>query len=109
MSKRGLSDALSMFLVSAVSLLLVIYVGFGEAQRTYHQFQVEKLNAQGKILQTAMASYLRTGLPLKQYVGFATRTDAILMSDASVSAMTVFDQAGRPPGEQYLPGIILPQ
>ncbi len=95
MIKRRLSDALSMLLVSGLSLLLVIYVGFGEAQRTYHQFQVEKLYAQGKILQTAMASYLRAGLPLKQYVGFTTRADTILTSDSSISAMTVFDQGGR--------------
>ena len=85
-----------MFLVSGLSLLLVVYVGFGEAQRTYHQFQVEKLDAQGTILQTAMANYLRAGLPLKQYVGFATRAEAVLASDSSISAMIVFDQDGYP-------------
>lgn len=85
-----------MFLVSGLSLLLVVYVGFGEAQRTVHQFQVEKLDAQGTILQTAMANYLRAGLPLKQYVGFATRAEAVLASDSSISAMIVFDLDGSP-------------
>ncbi|MFQ5775319.1 MAG: MFS transporter [Kiloniellaceae bacterium] len=96
MIKRRLSNAVTMLLVCGLSLLLVVYVGFGEAQRTYSQFHVEKLHAQGKILQTAMASYLRAGLPLRHYVGFATRADAILASDSSISAMAVFDQSGRP-------------
>ena len=43
-----------------------------------------------------MANYLRAGLPLKQYVGFATRAEAVLASDSSISAMIVFDQDGYP-------------
>ena len=93
--KRRLTDFLSMLLVSGLSLLLLMYVGFGEAQHTYTKFHVEKLHAQGKILQTAMASYLRAGLPLRQYVGFATRADSILTSDSSISAIAVFDPGGR--------------
>ena len=85
-----------MLLVSGLSLLLVVYVGFGEAQRIYHQFQVEKLSAQGRILQMAMSSYLWAGLPLRQYVGFTTRAESILASDRSISAMRVFDQEGNP-------------
>lgn len=93
--KRRLSDAITMFVVCGLSLLLVVYVGFGEAKRTYVQFQTEKVHAQGKILEAAMANYLRAGAPLRQYVGFALRADAILASDPSISAVAVFDQNHR--------------
>ena len=95
MIKRRLRDFVTMLLVCGLSLFLVVYVGFGEAQRTYTQFHVEKLHAQGKILQTAMAGYLRAGLPLRQYVGFPVRADAILASDPSVASIAVFDTSGR--------------
>ncbi len=95
MLKRRLSDFVTMLLVCGLSLFLIVYVGFGEAQRTYTQFHVEKLHAQDKILQTAMSGYLRAGLPLRQYVGFPTRADAILASDSSISTITVFDESGR--------------
>ena len=45
--RRGLIDAAMMALVTGLSLLLLIYVGFGEATRTFQQFQIEKLAAQG--------------------------------------------------------------
>ena len=94
--KRRLIDATMMFLVLGLSLLLLIYVGFSEAKRTYQQFQLEKLEAQGKIAQNAMESFLRAGLPLRQYVGFTTLAGPILASDPTIAAMTVFDRAGRP-------------
>ncbi|MDH3919986.1 MAG: hypothetical protein OEU25_17630, partial [Rhodospirillales bacterium] len=70
-----------MFLVSGLSLLLLMYVGFGEAQRTYQQFHIEKLAAQARVVQNAMATFLRPGLPMRQFVGFATLTEPILASD----------------------------
>ncbi len=94
--KRRLIDATMMFLVLGLSLLLLIYVGYSEAKRTYQQFQLEKLEAQGKIAQNAMESFLRAGLPLRQYVGFSTLAGPILESDPTIAAMTVFDRAGRP-------------
>ncbi len=94
--KRRLIDAMTMFLVSGLSLVLLIYVGFSEAQRTFQQFQVEKLEAQGIIVQNAIESFVRAGLPLKQYVGFTTLAEPILDSDDTIVAMVVFDQAGRP-------------
>ncbi|MEQ8355018.1 MAG: MFS transporter [Kiloniellaceae bacterium] len=93
--KRRMSDGITMLLVCGLSLFLVVYVGFGEAKRTYMQFQTEKVYAQGKILETAMVSYLRAGTPLRQYVGFATRAEAMLASDPSVVSVAVFDQSRR--------------
>ena len=95
-NRRRLIDATMMFLVLGLSLLLLIYVGFSEAKRTYQQFQLEKLEAQGKIAQNAMESFLRAGLPVRQYVGFSTLAGPILASDPTIAAMTVFDRSGRP-------------
>ena len=84
-----------MFLVSGLSLLLLMYVGFGEAQRTYEQFHIEKLAAQARVVQNAMETFLRPGLPMQQFVGFATSTEPILASDETIAAMTAFDRNGR--------------
>ena len=42
-----------------------------------------------------MAKYLRAGAPLRQYIGFALRADAIIASDPSISAVAVFDHNHR--------------
>ena len=92
---RRLSRAATMFVVSGLSLVLLIYVGYGEAQRNYQQFQIEKLAAQGKIVQNAMGTYLRAGLPMKQYVGFTTLAEPILTSDPTITALIAVDRSGR--------------
>ena len=84
-------DFVTMLLVSGLSLFLLIYVGFGEAQRTYGQLHHEKLVAQAQIMQNAMEKVLRPGLPLKQYVGFGTLAERILASDKSIAAIIAYD------------------
>src|SRR5262245_13864514 len=95
--RSGLIDAAMMALVTGLSLLLLIYVGFGEATRTYQQFQIEKLAAQGRVVQNTMETFLRgPGLPIKQFIGFKTLSERILAADHSIVAMTVFDTMGQP-------------
>jgi predicted MFS family arabinose efflux permease len=91
---RRLIDGITMFVVTGLSLLLLVYVGFGEGRRVYEQFQVEKLVAHGRIVQNALENYLRAGLPLKQYAGFATLVDPIVQSIDEIDAMIVYDHAG---------------
>ena len=91
---RRFADGMTMLLVSGLSLLLLIYVGFSEAQTTYRGFQIEKLKAQGRIVQNAIETFLRPGLPLNQYAGFATIADRIVSSDDDIYAMGIFDQTG---------------
>lgn len=91
-----LFDALTMLLVSALSLFLLIYVGFGEAQRTFQQFHLDKLTAQGAVIQNAMENYLRPGLPLTQYVGFTARAERLLASDDSIVALVTYDSRNQP-------------
>src|SRR5262245_22181946 len=89
-----LIDGLTMLVVTALSLFLLVYVGFGEGKRIYEQFQIEKLVAHGRIVQNAMENYLRAGLPLKQYAGFATLADPIVQSIDEIDDMVVFVQDG---------------
>ena len=91
---RRLIDGATMFVVTGLSLLLLVYVGFGEAKRTYEEFDIEKLVAQGSIAQNSIENYLRAGLPLKQYVGFTTLAEPIV-ENADIDALTVYDLAGR--------------
>jgi MFS family permease len=77
--------------VALLSLLLLLYVGFGEAKRTYETFFVEKLAAQNNVLAAAIESFLRRDLPLEQYVGFGPRADRLLASDQTITSLFVLD------------------
>jgi predicted MFS family arabinose efflux permease len=92
---RRLTDGITMFIVTGLSLLLLVYVGFGEGRRTYAQFHIEKMIAHSHIVKNAMENYLRAGIPLKQYAGFATLADPIVQSLAEIDAMSVFDPDGK--------------
>jgi len=87
---RRISDAITMFVVLFVSLLLLIYVAFGEAKRTYEGFQGDKLFGQLLVVQNSMQTPLRSGLPLKQFAGFKTLTDPIFSSDPTIGTLIVY-------------------
>ncbi len=93
--RRRFFNALTTTLMTGLSLLLLVYVGFGEAQQTYRQFTVEKLFSQGRVIQNAMETFLRPGLPIRQYVGFATRAEPILSSDPTIASIAVYDATGQ--------------
>ncbi|MGI9484492.1 MAG: MFS transporter [Geminicoccaceae bacterium] len=93
--RRRVIDTVTMGLVAGISFLLLVYVGFGEANRSYEQFYVGKLAAQAKVLVNAIEGFLKRDLPLDQYVGFRPRAERLLSSDESVAAIAVFDRNGR--------------
>src|SRR5579872_6691000 len=66
------AHAAAMLAVAAASLYLLVYVGYGEAARTFPRFLQQKTEAQGELLRSAMSSYVQAGMPLRQYPGFAT-------------------------------------
>ncbi len=90
-----LIDAVTSFIVSALSFSLLIYVGYGESRRTYEQFQIEKLVGQAELVQDTMEAFLRNGYPIRQFAGFATLAEPILSSDSSVARLGVLDLAGQ--------------
>lgn len=89
------SDLLAMFMVCFLSLVLLVYVGIGEAQRTYAGFLSAKMAAQGEIVQNAMAGHLQAGLPLRQFVGFHPLSTPILESDPNVAMITATDRTNK--------------
>ncbi len=86
-----IANALVMACVAGASFLLLLYVGYGEASRTYEQFHVEKLTAQAKVLVNAVDTFLKRDLPLHQYVGFKPRAERLLSSDKTIVSMAVFN------------------
>lgn len=93
LGKRA-ADATTMFVVMFVSLLLLIYVAYGEAKLTYERFQGDKLSGQVHVVQNAMQTPLRSGLPLRQFVGFNTLTDPMFTSDPTIESLIVYDTEG---------------
>jgi predicted MFS family arabinose efflux permease len=89
-----LRDGLIMLAVAAVSFALLVYVGWGEGKRTYPRFQVEKMVAQGELVQAALETYLRAGLPLAQFPGFRSIAEPIRQSDPTIAAIATRDRAG---------------
>jgi MFS family permease len=89
-----LVTSLAILLVLGLSLVLLFYVGFREAQKTYPRFEIDKLAAQGDLIKTSVQSFLLAELPLEQFPGFNTLTDPILQSDNSITAIYVTDTKG---------------
>jgi predicted MFS family arabinose efflux permease len=93
--ERRLIDAAAMFVVALISLVLLVYVAYGEAKRTYEQFQVEKLIAQGQVIQSAVEGFVRPGLPIHQFVGFNGLAEPMAKADPLVDSISAFDVAGK--------------
>lgn len=92
---RRLVDAAVMLAVTALSLGLLLYVALGEARKTYPAFQIEKMQAQGALVQTSIEAFLRAGLPIGQLPGFTRLADTIRASDPDIAAIVVRDAGGR--------------
>jgi len=76
-----------------LTLLLLIYIGYGEARRTYSSFQMGKLQTQGEIMQIAISAYLQAGLPLRQFSGFSSQSEGLLRSDERIENIQVLDHS----------------
>lgn len=94
-ASRRLVDAVVMLVVAALSLGLLLYVALGEARKTYPAFQVEKMQAQGALVQTSIEGFLLAGLPIAQLPGFTRLADTIRASDPDIAAIVVRDAGGR--------------
>ncbi|WP_166405166.1 MFS transporter [Desulfonema ishimotonii] len=87
-------NTLSILMVLAVSLALLMYVGYGEAHKTCPGFQFDKLRALGEVVSNPIRTFLGAGLPLNQFPGFAPLTTPLLESEDSVTAIGLTDQSG---------------
>ncbi len=91
MKRKQILYIIPFIAVWLLTLMLLIYIGYGEAGRTYSKFQMEKLVTQGEIVQIALAAYLQAGLPLKHFSGFPSQSEGLLRSDEKIENMQVFD------------------
>ncbi len=83
--------SLPILTVLILTLLLLAYIGFGEAKRTYPQFQIKKLSTQAEIIKNALSSYLQAGLPLNQFSGFTSLTEGLLISDKDIDNINIIN------------------
>lgn len=91
---QRLTNGFTVFVVVCLSLLLLLYLGYGEGVRTYGQFHIDKLTSEGKVVQNIMEGYLRADLPLKDYAGFTKLAEPIVAGQ-DIDALIVYDQNGR--------------
>src|SRR5262245_38742882 len=98
MSKSGIAQkffhGVTMFIVTGLSLSLLLYVAYNEGKRGFEQIHLEKLTSQGRLVQDSINKYVGQDLPLKQYAGFATLVTP-LVEGGEIDAMTVYDTQGR--------------
>lgn len=86
---KRIKSTLPIIATTVLSLLLLIYVGYGETLRTAPKFEKAKLQAQAEVIQTTMETFLQSGLPLKQFIGFDQLTQSILETDKTIQAIAV--------------------
>ena len=83
-------------MLTAISLLLFAYVGYGEATRVYLQIRMERIDQLGATLQTAVGQFAKSGLPLDQFGGFERRSQQVRTVDPAIMAGLIVDVDGRP-------------
>jgi predicted MFS family arabinose efflux permease len=81
-------------LVLGVSLVLLVMVGIGDAYRVYPQMNADKLASLGEVVQGSLNSYLNSGLPVHQFVGFDPLTAPLLQSEKSIYNLQVKNSRG---------------
>lgn len=91
---KRLFDAFVMLAVASISTVLLIYVALGEARRNYERFQIEKLIAQGQVVQTALETFVRPGLPAHQFIGFNQLSDPMVKGDPLIDSISFFAASG---------------
>ena len=95
-------------IIMNLSVLLLVYFGHGEAQRTYWKFKLDKMITQSRIVRDLMDDFLNIGLPLSlikdflekksalgQFAGFSVFSDPDGNSRRSDITLSVVDNDGR--------------
>ena len=85
---------LGIVVILGLSLVLLTYVGLGEAYRTYPRFELDRLSAQGEIIKDPFDTFLLAGLPIEQFPGFDVMAKNLLDSDRTIAAIAVVDNGG---------------
>ena len=86
---RNVIYSFPIILILIFTLLLLVYIGYGEASRKYAQFQIGKLASQAEVIKNDFEAFLQAGLPLHQFSGFAGHSENLILSDASIENIQV--------------------
>src|SRR5579885_2009191 len=107
--RRGV-QVVGLVVAMVCALLMVAYVGYGEAWRTYPRIELDRLAAQDETISNALDPLIKAGLPVASLPGFVPLTQPLLTSDSSIAGIYVVDPTGkvvqsnaRPGAEPYAP------
>lgn len=89
-----IADGLTMLAVASLSVLLLLYVGYGEGKHATIAFQAAKLVAQGQVIQDDVEEYLRSGQPLGDFAGFRSLAQPLIDSDPTLASLVIRSQSG---------------
>jgi MFS family permease len=78
--------------ILALSLLLLIFIGLGDAYKNYTNFTNDKIYAQGQIIQNSIKTFLDAGLPLEQFSRFNGLTEPLLKEDSSIEQISIVNK-----------------
>lgn len=88
---RNILFSFPIILILIFALLLLVYIGYGKVHRKYAKFQIRKLASQAAIIKNAFDPFLQAGLPLKQFSGFTSLSENLILSDPSIENIQVRD------------------
>jgi MFS family permease len=91
--RRRALIVLPLFIVTAASLLFLAFTGYGEAGRVYAQLRLTRIAELGQVLEQAMDTFAQTGLPIRQFTGFASQSRTLAEVDPAIAVVAVIDGA----------------
>ncbi|MBL8701435.1 MAG: MFS transporter [Alphaproteobacteria bacterium] len=92
--RHRLADGATMLMVSALALLLLVYVGYGAAHQRYTRYILSGATTQGEIIRSTLEASLRNGLALNHFVGFGTLARPIIDAENGIAGLKVVDRTG---------------
>ncbi|MDX2271933.1 MAG: MFS transporter [Cyanobacteriota bacterium] len=93
--KTALINTAIAVVILVISFTTVMLVGIGDAYKNHPQFLVDRVVAQGQIMQNSLQTYLNAGLPLEQFSGFASLSQSILDTDLDIQQVQVVNVNGQ--------------
>ncbi|MEM9777698.1 MAG: MFS transporter, partial [Chloroflexota bacterium] len=92
--KTRLLPVTGIMVALAISLLMLVTIGYRDALVAYTGYEFDKLGAQGDVIRQSMKPFLLNGLPLEQFPGFQPLTTPLLESDSDLQAIYIQNEAG---------------
>lgn len=87
-------EAAALGVVALLSLLLLLFVAFGEARQTMERFHAEKMLAQGQVIRNSIEAFVRPGLPLRHFVGFSALVEPVVAGDSLIASVDAYGATG---------------